>query len=88
MWVILLDRSGSMDDPFATTATPAPGPVRLTGAPTKWLAARQAVIDGVAGLDPSEAVCIIAFDAAPAIVFRGCARDHLVGIPCAGCQYP
>lgn len=76
MWIILLDRSGSMDDPFATTAAPAPRPVGRTQAQTKWLAARQAVIDGVVGLDPSENVCVIAFDAAPEIAFRGRAGDR------------
>jgi hypothetical protein len=76
MWIILLDRSGSMGDPFAATdAHRPPGRVRVTEAASKWLAAKEAVLDEVSGLDPAEAVCLIAFNTEAPVVFEGRAGE-------------
>src|SRR5262245_12055159 len=80
MWVIVLDRSGSMADPFTgESALSDRGRVRQTDAQTKWAAATQAVRDEVASLNEDERVCLIAFEEAPVVAFDGTAaqRDQL-----------
>jgi hypothetical protein len=76
MWIILLDRSGSMGDPFVVPPEDRPpGRFWVTEAATKWLAAKAAVLEEVAGLDPAEEVCVISFDEAASLTFEGRAGD-------------
>jgi len=76
MWIILLDRSGSMGEPFATAPEDRPpGRRRVTEAASKWLAAKEVVLDEVSGLDPAQEVRLIAFDAAASLAFEGRAGE-------------
>lgn len=72
MWLIVLDRSGSMGNPF-TGLGPADvkGRTRLADDPSKWAAATRVVLDEVASLANGERVCVIAFNDAAATVFDG-----------------
>lgn len=72
MWLIVLDRSGSMADPF-TGLGPADvkGRTRLTDESSKWAAAARVVRDEVASLADGQRVCVIAFNDVAETVFDG-----------------
>src|SRR5579884_278339 len=76
MWIILLDHSSSMGDPFSSEVSQAgPGRVRQVEAETKWEAAKRTVMDEVGALNTDEPVCLIAFTSVASIVFEGVAAD-------------
>lgn len=76
MWVILLDRSSSMGDPFsATEVADRPGRKRKTDASTKWEAAKEAVLSEVGSLQPTERVLLFAFNDTAVLVFDGTAAE-------------
>jgi TIR domain/von Willebrand factor type A domain len=72
VWIILLDHSSSMADPFSNSAAElVRGRVRQSAATTKWDAAKEAVVDEVNGLDEEEAICLIEFTSTASVVFEG-----------------
>lgn len=76
MWMILLDKSGSMADPFSAVATGnVAGRKRESAAATKWEAAAQAVVDEAASLASNEELCLIVFDSIPQVMFEGHAGE-------------
>lgn len=76
MWIILLDRSSSMGEPFsAVDSDSRPGRKRRTRASTKWGAAKEALISEVASLQPAQRVVVFAFNSVSTLVFDGTASD-------------
>src|SRR5436309_2362767 len=75
MWIILLDRSPSMMEPFSGAPAP-PGRVRVAAAETKWEAAKSAILTEFRSFPAQEQVCVIAFDASAAVVFEGTPADE------------
>jgi hypothetical protein len=72
MWIILLDRSGSMAEPFAAGPEDVPaGRVRETEAETKWQAAKSAVLDEVGSFGGEERICLISFGSTASVAFEG-----------------
>ena len=70
MWLILLDYSGSMGEPFAGSGT-FQGRATAAAASVKLDAARQALYLRVRGLDPSERVIVIGFTSVAQVLFDG-----------------
>ena len=76
MWIILLDRSSSMGQPFsAVDSDSRPGRKRRTRASTKWEAAKEALISEVASLQPDQRIVLFVFNSASALAFDGIASD-------------
>src|SRR6266849_1511850 len=76
MWIILLDKSPSMFNPFSNQPSEASsGRVRRTAVCSRWEAAREAVIREVASLADDEEVVIFAFDSQASLVFNGRAAE-------------
>src|SRR5689334_892374 len=76
MWIILLDRSGSMAQPFsAIDVASRPGRLRRTRAATKWEAAKEAVVNEIGSLQPDDRVIVLAFDSTAVLIFDGSARN-------------
>jgi hypothetical protein len=61
MWIILLDRSSSMGEPFsATVAANRPGRKRKTRVSTKWQAANGAIVSEVGSVQHGQPVTLFA----------------------------
>lgn len=74
MWIVLLDHSGSMGDPFS--GSPTFSGRSIAAAPgTKLDAACHALSERVRGLAPNERVVVIAFTSTARIVFDGMAAQ-------------
>src|SRR4051812_14307146 len=72
MWVILIDRSPSMFQPFSgEQGEGTPGRVRHTEEATRWGAACEAVVREVGSLRGDEEIALFAFDATAKRVFEG-----------------
>jgi hypothetical protein len=73
MWIILLDCSSSMGDPFSGEAEQDASPrrVRRVAAKTKWEAAKKSVLDEVGSLPTDQPICLIAFTSDASVVFEG-----------------
>lgn len=70
MWIILLDHSGSMGDPFQGEAEFA-GRVRESNALTKLESAKQALLTDLASLGTSTRIAIIAFTDQVSLRYEG-----------------
>jgi hypothetical protein len=70
MWIVLLDHSGSMGDPFGGEAAFA-GRARPSEAATKLEAAKEALLADLSGLGPSTRIALIAFTEQPSLRFEG-----------------
>ena len=77
MWIILLDRSGSMADPFAASAV-VTGAVRRFDAHVKIEAARQAVLAQLDRLDQETPVRLCAFNTAVELIHEGAASERAI----------
>lgn len=78
MWLLLLDRSGSMGDPFnlqPDAAIDFKGRTRRSVATSKLEAARRAVAEHLAGLGSATRVVILAFDVTPEVIYEGRSDD-------------
>lgn len=75
MWIVALDKSGSMAEPFSAT-TPTARRLRTTNAETKWAAAIEVLMEDLAGQLPDLAVAVYVFDSQPTLVFSGRAADR------------
>lgn len=74
MWLILLDRSTSMGDPFSGPPPGSPGfagRTRSSDAATKLDAAKQAVAEHLAGLGSPTRVVLVAFNTVAQVVYDG-----------------
>ncbi len=80
MWIILLDRSGSMGDPFA--GGEFAGRTKQSDAASKLEAAKQAVREHLAGLGSVSRIALIAFNNAADVVYDG-ASNNSAGIGAA-----
>ena len=74
MWLILLDRSGSMGDPFEG-GVEFGGRVRTTQEKIKLDAAKAALREHLAGLGVPTAIALITFDSAASVVYEGTSAD-------------
>jgi len=74
MWIVLLDHSGSMGEPFRGSHTFSGRAVTGKGG-TKLEEARRALCDRVRGLASSEIVIVIAFTSSAEVVFDGSASQ-------------
>lgn len=70
MWILVIDRSSSMGEPFKG-ATSFSGRVKATGAATKLDAARAALLEHLAGIGQSSRVVVIAFDTKADTIYDG-----------------
>src|SRR5687768_12640049 len=75
MWLLLLDRSSSMADPFRGTGEFA-GRTRTTEAASKLAAAKDAIWEHLLGLGSEARVVIVAFNHQANVVFDGLSSDH------------
>jgi hypothetical protein len=76
MWLLLLDTSGSMADPFSGKSPEGASGRRIeTTAEIKFDGARKALLDYVAALPPTDPVALFAFDSRAKLVFEGTAGD-------------
>ncbi len=85
MWLLLLDRSGSMGDPFNPQSDDAidfKGRTRRSDAASKLEAAKRAVAEHLAGLGSVTRVIILAFDVTPEVIYDG-RSDEVVAIGAA-----
>jgi hypothetical protein len=76
MWVVLLDRSSSMNDPFESEEHSAEGRTIATEAKRKFDAARQALIDYIAGLPRSETIALFCFNDSATLLRQGTAGER------------
>ena len=74
MWLILLDASGSMADPFAN-ATSFSGRQRATLAQNKIDAAKEALILHLQGLGEATQIAIFAFRSIAELIYEGSSAD-------------
>ena len=74
MWIILLDRSSSMREPFEDGNRFA-GRTKRSEASSKLEAAKEVVREHLAGFGTSSRVVLIAFDNTPEIVYDGISSD-------------
>jgi len=83
IWIIFLDRSGSMSEGFSATGT-FPGRAEATEQRVKLDAAKEALLREVAGLDPNCRIAIFAFDDKPELLFEGSPTEHSTFEPIVG----
>lgn len=76
LWVILLDRSGSMEEGFSAKEEEFQGRVEPTIHRVKLDAAKEAVLREIEGLDPNCDIAIFAFDDRTELLFRGSPTDR------------
>ncbi len=74
MWIVLLDYSESMGEPFRGSASFS-GRSVTSAAATKFEAARSALLERVRGLAPNERVVVIAFTSVATIAFDDSASE-------------
>ena len=75
MWILAIDRSSSMGQPFKGETSFA-GRVKVTDATTKLSAARTALLEHLAGIHPSSRVVVIAFNTRAETIYDGPAQDR------------
>jgi hypothetical protein len=74
MWIILLDRSGSMADPFEG-ASGFEGRSRTSAEAIKLAAAKEALLLHLRGLGRTSRIAIVAFNEAAKVIFEGSSDD-------------
>jgi hypothetical protein len=74
MWIVLLDHSGSMGEPFQGRST-FEGLSRTTQQETKLEAAKEALLRHVAGLGGGARLVVVEFTRTASVVFDGAASD-------------
>ena len=76
MWIILLDRSSSMGEGFTgVPEMPARQRKISTRAVSKWEAAREAVLQQMASMQPDEVIILYIFNSNASQVFNGTASE-------------
>ncbi len=75
MWIVLLDHSSSMGEPFSGRQD-FKGRSKSTASTTKLAAAIDAVLERLPGRDPAELVVIIGFTERAQVVAEDTAREH------------
>ena len=74
MWIILLDSSGSMADPFSGDA-PAVGRPRTSQQRSKMEAAKESLLLQLSGLGAPTPISLFAFRDQPQLIFEGLSSD-------------
>jgi hypothetical protein len=74
MWVILLDASGSMSEPFSDAAA-AVGRQRVSGKATKMEAAKESLLIHLGGLGAATETAIFLFRDSPELIYEGLSSD-------------
>src|ERR1700723_1300268 len=74
MWIILLDSSGSMADPFSGDA-PAVGRQRTSQQKSKMEAAKESLLLQLSGLGPPTEISLFAFRGDPQLIFQGLSSE-------------
>jgi hypothetical protein len=74
MWIILLDRSGSMSNPFEGDKA-FRGRSRISEQKVKIEAAKEALLDHLKGLGSPSKIAIICFHSEPSLIFSGLSNE-------------